>query len=64
MAELTGRDFRALTRLSTRDNETLAEPGETCDRVPESSLALLLASKKIEPADAAWRDLGAPEDRG
>lgn len=50
MAKLNGKDFRALRRLSTKDDTTLADVGETCERVPATSLAALLASGKIEPA--------------
>lgn len=46
---LNGADFRALRRLSTKDNLTLAEVGQSCARVPASSLAALLASGKIAP---------------
>lgn len=53
MTELRGRDFRALRRLSTPDDETLAAVGETCERVPAGGLAQLLASGKIEPAGGA-----------
>jgi hypothetical protein len=49
-ATLQGKDYRALRRLSDRDNVTLAEVGETCERVPVVSLAALLASGKIERA--------------
>ena len=44
---MNGVDYVALRRLSTRDDETLAVVGETCDRVPASSLPGLLASGKI-----------------
>ena len=44
---MNGADYVALRRLSTRDDETLAVVGETCDRVPASSLPGLLASGKI-----------------
>lgn len=40
---LTGKDFVATVRLSTKANETLAEAGETCERVPESSWPALIA---------------------
>lgn len=49
MSDLQGKNFRALRRLSTKDNLTLAEVGETCERVPVSSLGWLLSSRKIEP---------------
>lgn len=52
VAEWKGTDFRALRRLSTKDDVTLALPGETCERVPVVSLAPLLASRKIERVDA------------
>lgn len=52
MAELKGKDYIALRRLSTKDDQTLAVPGETCERVPASSLPSLLASGKIRIADA------------
>lgn len=51
MARLNGKDFRALRRLSTKDDETLAKAGETCERVPAESLPALLASGKIEPVE-------------
>lgn len=60
--QLTGKDFRARVRLSTKADETLADVGEICDRVPTSSLPGLLASRKIEPIDAALADLGRPPD--
>jgi hypothetical protein len=47
---LTGQNYRALRRLSTAADETLAEVGETCERVPVESLAPLLASGHIELA--------------
>lgn len=47
--ELNGADYRALHRLSTADDETLADVGETCERVPASSLAWLLAYGLIAP---------------
>lgn len=62
---MTGKDFRARVRLSTKADVTLADVGETCDRVPPASLPGLLASRKIErveTAEAAWRDLGRPDE--
>lgn len=62
---MIGSDYRARVRLSTKDDVTLAEVGETCVRVPESSLPLLLASRKIEPlpiAEATWLDLGRRDE--
>jgi len=51
--ELNGADYRAVHRLSDRENTTLAEVGEPCDRVPAESLAPLLASGHIELATPA-----------
>lgn len=48
MTELNGAEYRAKVRLSTKANETLAEVGGTCTRVPVVSLPALLASGKIE----------------
>lgn len=48
MTELSGAQYRAKVRLSTKANETLAEVGGTCARVPVVSLPGLLASGKIE----------------
>ena len=55
---MNGRNFRALRRLSTKANETVAEVGQTCERVPASSLPALLASGKI--ARVAEQKSGAP----
>lgn len=60
VADLNGKDYRAVRRLSTRDDQTLALPGETCERVPASSLPALLASQKIERVPPATRE---EEDR-
>jgi hypothetical protein len=52
--ELHGANFRALRRLSNAKNETLADVGQTCERVPASSLRNLLASGgRIEPIEPA-----------
>jgi len=47
---LEGKDYRARRRLSDVDDHTLAEVGETCERVPAESLAPLLESGHIELA--------------
>ena len=44
----TGARTRAVRRLSTKDDRTLAEVGETCERVPASSLPGLLTIGAIE----------------
>jgi len=51
MTDLQGTDYVAIRRLSDKDDVTLAEAGETCDRVPPESLAPLLASGHIAPVD-------------
>jgi hypothetical protein len=61
--ELKGADFRALRRLSTADDETLAEIGDTCERVPAESLEGLIGHGYIEPAgDRAVRETPDPVD--
>lgn len=39
---LTGKDYRATVRLSSKDNVTLADVGETCERVPVASWSWLI----------------------
>ena len=51
MTELQGTDYRAVRRLSDAHDVTLADVGETCERVPVKSLAPLLASGHIAPVD-------------
>jgi hypothetical protein len=62
--QVAGFGYRALRRLSTKDNVTLAHEGETCEHVPASSLPALLRSGKIVPittiTEADWQDLGGP----
>lgn len=53
MGEMNGKDYRARVRLSNQADDTLAEAGETCERVPASSLDGLLNSALIEPMPAA-----------
>lgn len=50
---LDGFAFRARTRLSTADDVTVAEEGETCERVDPRSLRPLLAAGLIAPTEAA-----------
>lgn len=68
MADLDGHQYRAVRRLSTKGDLTLAEPGETCERVPTASLPWLLRDGKIVPigviTEAEWMDLGRPEGLG
>lgn len=57
MPEMNGKNFVALRRLSDASGRTLAEVGETCERIPAAksggtkadALARLLASGKIAP---------------
>jgi len=52
--ESSGPDPRLLVarvRLSTRANDTLALPGETCERVPASSLPWLIEQGLVGPAE-------------
>jgi hypothetical protein len=68
MAEMKGKDFVALRRLSDGDDRTIAAVGETCERVPPpkaggtqaDALAMLLASGKIAPVVPAPAPLAVP----
>lgn len=59
---VTGADYLACVRLSGADDVTLAVPGETCERVPASSLPGLLASGKIVPAPTVQQSAGDEEN--
>lgn len=61
MTDLQGKHYRALRRLSDQGNHTLAEVGETCERVPVTSLPALLASGKIEYATQRRADRTRPD---
>lgn len=50
---MNGKDYIAVTRLSAPDDETLAAPGESCERVAAESLPWLLEQGYITPAPAA-----------
>lgn len=39
---MNGSNYVATVRLSTKADETLAEPGDRCDRVPVEALPWLL----------------------
>jgi hypothetical protein len=56
--ELDGRAYRAVVRLSTKADVTLALPGESCERVPVTSIPWLLAQGLIVPTTQE----GAPVD--
>ena len=45
-------DYIAVRRISTRDDVTLAEVGEACDRVPAEALGWLEDSGAIRAAGA------------
>ncbi|HXG56677.1 MAG TPA: hypothetical protein VNJ03_14970 [Vicinamibacterales bacterium] len=48
MKAMKGSDYVARVRLSDAENKTLALPGKTCEKVPESSLPWLLKQKMVE----------------
>ena len=48
---LDGARFIARRRLSDSDDETLADVGETCERVPVTSLRALLEAGHIAPKE-------------
>lgn len=60
MTELNGKDFVAVVRLSDIEDRTVADVGQTCERVPagkhggtvSDALGKLLASGLIAPAPA------------
>ncbi len=55
---LEGADFVAIVRISSRDDETLAAPGQTCERVPAHLLALFEQRgniKRIAEEPLPWR---------
>lgn len=49
---MNGANYIAQVRLSTKQDELLALPGETCDRVPASSLPWLAEQGLIVPCPA------------
>lgn len=50
MPGLSGADYVALVRISTKENETLAAVGQTCERVPAHLLELFEQRGKIKRA--------------
>lgn len=50
---MNGADYIATVRLSDKGDDTLAAPGESCDRVPPASLPWLLEQGLIVTAPAA-----------
>lgn len=58
---MKGSEYIAVRRLSNKADDTLAEVGETCERVPEQDLPILLAGGKIRPVDADAQPEVAPD---
>lgn len=56
---MNGADYIATVRLSDKGDDTLAAPGESCDRVPAASLPWLLEQRLIVPAASV---AGEPEE--
>ena len=52
-ASLDGMNFIATTRISNLVDDTIADVGETCERVPPDDLADLLHQGAIVPVDQA-----------
>ena len=50
---MSGKDYVAQTRLTDRAGEVLAEVGETCERVPASSLLWLVDQGLVIPGAKA-----------
>lgn len=46
---MTGRDWRAAVRLTTKDRTVLAEAGASCERVPVGSWSWLIAQGLMVP---------------
>ena len=53
---MSGKDFIAVRRISTLEDDTLADVGATCERVPESDLGWLSEQGHIVPVGAATPD--------
>ena len=54
-AALDGSKYQAVHRLSNAADETLADVGDTCERVPPQSLRPLLEAGHIEPVPEKGR---------
>jgi len=55
-AALDGSKYRAVHRLSNAADETLADVGDTCEKVPPQSLRPLVEAGHIEPVPEKGRD--------
>ncbi len=53
---LVGSDYVAMVRLSTKDNRTVADVGQTCENVPVVSLEWLARAGKIKKASVVTPD--------
>lgn len=51
MTALDGRRLIARVELTTKDGRVLAKPGQTCERVPATSLSWLLEQGLIAPKE-------------
>lgn len=49
--EPVGKKWRAAERLTAKDNTVLAAIGQTCERVPASSLPWLIEQDLVRPLD-------------
>jgi hypothetical protein len=56
-----GRSYRAIRRISDIDDHTLADVGETCERVPADVLADFAASGDIRLIADAPMEVAAPD---
>lgn len=59
---LKGRNYVAVVRLSTKDDTTLAEPGATCERIPDTSLPWLIEQGLIVLASDAASVVDEPAE--
>lgn len=46
-----GKAWRAATRLTAKDKTLLADVGQTCERVPDTSLPWLIEQELVRPLD-------------
>lgn len=49
--DVNGADYRAVVRLSDKGGATVAESGETCERVNPASLPWLIEQRLIVPVE-------------
>ena len=58
---MNGADYIATKRLSNLNDETVAEVGQTCERVNPDSLGWLLKQGLIVPTEAVVEAIAEPE---